>query len=354
MTQPVLVKREELLACLESVAPGLATREIVEQSNCLVFRDGRVHTFNDEVACRAPTPLPKELTGAVRAEKCLDILRRLPEEELGVEARKGDLVFSGKRRRAGLRLEAEVVLAVDVGQPEKWRKLPEEFGEAVGIVGRCASLDVSHFASTCVHLNPEWLESSDDTQVCRWPMKLGLPEPVLVRWTALRHAATLGATGWGLTKDWLHFRTKKSGLVMSCRRYGDEYPDLGSALKVRKGAVAVQFPKGLAEECERSDVFSSENPDANLVRVEMRPGRLRMRADGVSGWFSASRKLQYDGRPLEFCCPPQLLIDLVKRANECLVAEDRLWVQAASYTWMSCLHVPEQDEAKEEGGNDQA
>ncbi|MEK7112738.1 MAG: hypothetical protein AAB875_05420, partial [Patescibacteria group bacterium] len=316
---------------------------------------GHVFTFNDEVSCRAPVPLPKTLTGAVLADKCLDILRKMPEEELEVKLRKGDLTFGGKRRWAGLRLEAEVVLAVDAIQlPEKWRKLPEEFGEAAGTVARCASRDQSRFAATCVHLHPEFVESSDDTQVCRWPLALGLKEPVLVRHTSLQHVATLGATGWGLTKDWLHFRAGKNGLVMSCRRYADEYPDLGDALKVRKGAAAVQFPKGVAEECERSDVFSSENPDQNLVRVEMSTGKLRVRADGVSGWFMASRKLAYDGPPLAFYCPPQLLIDLVKRAHECLVAEDRLWVKSPNYTWMSCLSRPEESEQPAETAEEES
>ena len=37
------VKREELLNTLETLTPGLAQREIVEQSNAFVFKIGRAH-----------------------------------------------------------------------------------------------------------------------------------------------------------------------------------------------------------------------------------------------------------------------------------------------------------------------
>jgi len=340
------VNREELLGRLEAVVPGLSPREIIEQSNCFVFLDGEVLTYNDEVACRAPSPLPASFTGAVRADKCLDILRKFPEEDLEVRRRGGDLLFSGKRRWTGLRLEAEVLLPVTaVERPKKWRPLPAEFGDAVGVVARCASRDQSRFSSTCVHLHPEWLEATDDVQVCRWPLVTGLTKSTLVRHTSLQHVATAGATEFALTPQWLHFRTT-GGLILSCRRYRDEYPDIAPVLKVRK-ASPVQFPKSLAEECEKADVFSSENVEQNLVRVEMAPGALRVRADGVSGWFLASRKFRYNGPQRVFYCPPQLLIDLVMRHNECLVAADRLWVKGDRYTYFTCLSKPEENGAVE-------
>ena len=46
------VSREKLMQALEAVSPGLANRELIEQSSCFVFKSGMVMTFNDEVAGR--------------------------------------------------------------------------------------------------------------------------------------------------------------------------------------------------------------------------------------------------------------------------------------------------------------
>ena len=179
------VNREELLKVLQSVSPGLAAKEILEQSSCLVFLDGKVATFNDEVACSRKSPL--DLTGAVKAKPLLELLGKLAEDDIEVEQSNGELLVKGKRRKAGVRMEAEVMLPVDaVEEPDEWMKLPAEFSEAVSIVHTCASGEESQFVLTCVHIHPEYLEACDKLQVVRYPLETGVEESTLVRAESLR------------------------------------------------------------------------------------------------------------------------------------------------------------------------
>src|SRR5262249_14281979 len=137
------VKREDFLRVLDSVSPGLSSREILvlEQFDRFIFKDGEVITFNgDDVSCRAPSPLDGSITGAVLGKPLLDILRRLPDETVGVEAGKGELLIRGKKKQAAVRMgEVFLELAADVEAPGKWHKLPPSFGEAVELVQECAS-----------------------------------------------------------------------------------------------------------------------------------------------------------------------------------------------------------------------
>ena len=61
------IQREELIRKLESVQPGLAVRETIEQSSTFVFYHGDVHTLNDEVYCRCPSGLDPKAKAAVPA-----------------------------------------------------------------------------------------------------------------------------------------------------------------------------------------------------------------------------------------------------------------------------------------------
>ena len=79
----MIINREELLKQLESVLPGLSTREIIEQSSCFIFKDETVNTYNDEIACSQKSVL--KIEGAVQALPFISLLRKLKEEELEKE-----------------------------------------------------------------------------------------------------------------------------------------------------------------------------------------------------------------------------------------------------------------------------
>lgn len=350
------VKREAFLHALESVAPGLSPREIIEQSSCFVLRDGYVATYNDEISCKGKSGLDESFVGAVRADKLLDLLRKLPEEEIQISGNGSELVVTGKGRKCHFAMEKEIVLPVDqVDEPGEWRKLPDEFTDAVGMVQNCASQDQSAFTLTCVHVHPKWVEAFDSYQTCRWRLATGVDEPYLVRSTSIKHISALGMHEVSETQSWLHFRNA-AGLVVSIRRYVEEYPqDIGRFLAVKdeKGkdikGVAVQLPKGLAEEAERATVFSSENSDSNYVTVEMRQGKVRIKGIGVTGRYEAGKKLNWTGPEMQFLIAPALLSEIVKKHAECYMSPTRLLVSGGSWRYAAALGATAQkDDSIEE------
>lgn len=345
---PLVVNREQVLHTLENVSPGLSQREIVEQSNCFILTKKEVIAFNDEVACRAPNPF-KDITGAMPAEKLLELLRKLPDDDLEVRRENGELLIKGKgkARRAGIRLEEKVTLPIDtLEKPTEWQALHEDFGEAIGTVQQCASQDQSRFEITCVHIHPKWVEAYDVFQICRWRLPTGVQQSVLVRQSSIQHIATAGMTEFAETEGFIHFRNP-AGLILSCRRYLEEFPEVGKWLKMEGDKV--KLPKGLAEACEKSEIFSKENGDINLVTVKLAPGKLTVRGQGVSGWYEETKKCQeYNGNPIEFMVSPTLLTELVKKHNDCLINSDQIKVEVGRYVWTAVLVRPDEASGEEE------
>ncbi len=342
------LNREEFLHVLESVSPGLSPREVLEQSNCFIFQKGQVFSFNDEVACRRPTGLPEEITGAVPSKPLLEILAKLKEDEIEVLASDGEMIVTGERRSAGIRMEAEILLPLDAIEPPKsWKTLPGDFAEAIKIVSHCAGKDADNFSLTCVHVHPNWLEACDDTQLCRWGMQTLVNAPTLVRSTALRHVSNFGMVQYSETDAWLHFRNE-SNLVLSVRRYlggADEFPDLGKA--IRGEGTKVQLPKGLVEAAERANVFSSEGGDNNRVMIELRPGKLKIEGRGVSGWYREAKRIKWAEDSVSFLIAPSLLSDLVKRHTEVSIGKGKLIVNGGPYVYVAALGKPEAEEPEE-------
>jgi hypothetical protein len=347
---PMKMNRGLLLASLTSVKAGLSPQETLEQSSCVVFGGGRVMTYNDEVACSAPTGLPEEYKGAVQSAPLVALLSRFPEEEVEVCVTRDEFLITGKRRTAGVRMDRTVLLPVDsVEAPEVWKPLPPEFTEAVGMVSQCVGRDKSQYHLTCVHLTPRWVEACDNLQLCRWRLRTPVGGNVLLGGEGVSQVVGLGVTEFGESKAWMHFRSP-AGLVVSCRRYVEhDYPDLTPLLEV--GGEPATFPRALAEEAGRAGGPAAENSDNKFVMIELRPGRLRIRGQGVVSWYESRMKVEYQGEPLRFFISPKVLGDLLKKHTDCVVAmggdgNGKLKVTAGNYTWLGCLAKPEEQEVE--------
>lgn len=327
------VKREELLSQIEFVLPGLSPREIIEQSSCIVFKDGRMVTYNDEIACSHKSCV--NIHGAVKADLLLALLRKLQEEELVLDVTEKELVISGKRRKAGLTMEQEILLPIDsVEKPGKWKPLPSDFLDAVDIVQQCAGNDESQFSLTCIHIHPKWIEACDNYQLTRYTIATGVTEPTLIRQSSLKHIVSSGVTEFSESPAWFHFRNGQD-LVFSCRRYNDEFPKLRKFLEVE--GEPVSLPKGLTEAAERAQIFSEENPDNKQLLITLESGRLRVKGVGVSGWYRETKNIKYNGPAFRFMISPKLLGELSKRHNSCHISQDRLKVDGGKFVYVSCL-----------------
>src|SRR3990167_7007518 len=332
--------REALLKVLESLTPGLATREIIEQSSCLVFMgDGRAATFNDEVCASRQSPL--KIVGAVKAKPLLDLLTKLVEDEIDVEQVNGELKVLGKMKKAGIRMEAEVMLPVEsVEIPETWRPLPTEFSEGVSIVFPCASTEESKFYLTCVHISADFIEASDRLQIARYPVKTGVSESTLVRAQSLRKILGYDMTEIAETPSWVHFRNP-AGLVLSIRRYLEDYPDLGRFL-TSEGTIPVALPGGLEEVVSKAEIFSCEKAEGNHVLVDIKADRLMIEGTGATGYYKEGKKISYQGPPMRFSIAPKLLVEITKKSNECGVSTNRLYVNGGKFEYITSTKVVEE------------
>ncbi len=336
------INREELLHALESVEPAVSQREILEQSVCLVFKDSKIIAFDDELACTAPSKLKSSFTGAVKASSLLDILRKLKEDDIDVDFKDSQLIITGKNKKTELTLESEITLPVDsVETPTEWKDLHEDFCEAINTVQGCASKDESQFHLTCIHVAPKWIEASDTYQISRFKLDTGLKESILLKKKALHHVAESGATKFSETETWVHFQAP-TGLVISCRRYLEEFPDMTPYLNV-EGGKTVTLPKGLDEAIARAGIFSADNADDDQILVSLSRNKLKLIGRGASGKHTEWRKIAYDGPDLSFYISPELITEIAKKYTKCQMTEAALRVDGGSWTYVTCLTVPDEE-----------
>lgn len=347
------VAKGELLAALEAAEPGLSPRDIVEQSSCIVFRAGWVIAFNDEICVRVKGPLPPDIGGAVHGKPFLESVRRMKSDDLQVWPSGGRLWVQGGRQRAYGRMDSEILLplgAVEKPDNAAWVKVHPDFLPALTMAHEFAGRDDSQFAFTCVHLTPNFVEACDSTQMLRVNVTTGIRESVLVRKEAVKAVAGLGVTRMAETNGWVHFRAaakneegnKSPELVISCRRYLEEYDDLSGHLEFQ--GTKVELPSELVEASAFAEVYSQENSDDNLVTVTLKPGWLHVEGLGNTGGAEQKAKMNYDGESLAFRIAPKMLARVVERYKRCEIGPTKLKATGANWTYVTALGVPNDSE----------
>jgi hypothetical protein len=347
------VPREDFLNRLLQLEAGRSNNETIQQSSRIVFKDGWAMTFNEEIGCRIPVPVT--FTAAVAAEPLLALLPKLPDPEIDVRIEGNELKIRGKRRRAGIYMEAQITLPVDDWERElprrsAWKPIPEEFSEAVGLVQSCGSHDPELPVLQHVHLKPRWIEACDNIQFARYRIKTGIEREAFVLQDSIRKIVALNVTEMAESETWLHFRDvqrndegriTRKGVIFSCRRYNEEYPQLDPVLNI-VGAEA-QLPRGLAEAVEKADVFASKNADVTHITVELSGDRVTIRGEGPLGWYEENKKVKYAGPPLAFTIAPEILSQVVRSSTKCILTNTRLKVDGGKWQYVTSLGIPRQN-----------
>jgi DNA polymerase III sliding clamp (beta) subunit (PCNA family) len=330
------INREKLIGQLESVMPGLSSRELMEQSSCFVFDNDMVMTFNDEIACSHKCIL--KITGAVQAAPLLAILKKFKKDVIEMHVQKDELKITEKNRKCGIKMEAEILLPVaSIKMPKKWKALPDKFSTGLSLVQECAGSDETRFAQTCIHLTKKWLEACDNKQAARYKIDTPIKESILIRKESLKHIVNFGMTKFGETKTWIHFKNP-TGLILSCRRFEDEFKSITKILKVKGKKVVL--PRIVKDETESAEVFSSENGMGNTVTVELKPSKMKIIGQGATGHYSGLSKCKYKGKELTFTISPDLLRKILEKDKKCLVTDSRLKVTLDNFQYITVLGAP--------------
>jgi hypothetical protein len=332
------IKRTELLKCLQLVESGLSTgKETVAQASCFVFKDGYLMTFNDEIFCRIPCRVG--FTGAVTAKTFLGTLARFKDDEISFTQNDTEVVASVAGRRAGFRLEAELLLPVgDIQSPEEddWVAADAGLSSAFGNVANCTGTDEEKFHRTCVNVTPTYVEACDNYHLMRAAIatQLTKDESFLVRGASIKPIDGLKIEQVATTSDWLCFLCD-DGLEYYCRRYLDDYPDLSEYFEPFDGDKFVP-PAGFAEAVETGEVFTSEN-EIQLIKVDLKEGAMMLSAEGATGWFQQRFKVSYKGKALSFHAPPKLMRLFATNYTEGVLSDRVLRVETDEFVYLTSL-----------------
>ena len=309
------VNREKLREVLAKVQPGLAGKtEVIEQSQSFVFTDGRVMTFNDEIAVSAP--LASGITGAVKGDELLKLLNKVTDEVLELEAGEEELLFKGKKLRAGIRMETEITLPLEEIKPppsEEFITLPETFSEGLRFCMFSASTDRDKQVLCCLKVEGQYILSCDNFRLTRYDMgKKGadaFQESALIPARAAQQLIGYKPTSYGRSPGWLHFQTE-GGVIFSCRTIGDDYPKVEKLLVVEGDTL--ELPPDMKDILNRAEIFAKGEMTADSrIEIAIEDDKMMITGRGDYGWLKEKARVKHGKGSAKFEVHPQFLTDIL-------------------------------------------
>lgn len=318
------INKTELLQALEKVRPGLANKELIEQSTSFAFLEDRVVTYNDEISISHPVK-GLDVTGAVKAQALYDFLNKIKRDEIEVEWEENHVIIKAGRSKAGLVFESEVKLPIDeeIGEVGKWKKLPENFIEALKFCHHCCSRDMSRPVLTCVSVEKEKVQASDSYQIVAYDLSGKMPAAFLIPASAVKELVRYPVKEMAMGESWVHFRSEE-GTVFSSRIINNEFPDTSKHLEIE--GVEFSFPKNVHEMLERARIFSKKEMSADMpiITVSVKGGQVKLSAKNEYGWFEEEARVKYDGEPFTFCVGVDFLISIFNKLQNCVIGEGKI------------------------------
>jgi len=332
----------ELKGALESVRPGLARKEFIEQTTSVIFRQDQVFTFNDEVA--VVVPLKSGIIGAVPSDPLYKFLSKLPDDrEVEIESAENEFRFSCGRSRAGIRRDEEIKLPLDeeISEPKDWTNLPKNFLPSLKRVLFSVAQGGHIPILTCVHITKSFMETCDGFRMTRCDCKIrGWETDINIVGKNLGKLPEYEVTKFGFSNNWLQF-LNENGTRYCVRVIDGEYPDLSKFMEVE--GVEIEFPEELEKALEWASIVADDSIKyKQCVEIGISKGKLVVKGEGPEGWAEETLRMRYTGEPIIFQTNPVLLKDMSSMTRKIIAGADSLKIEADGFVHIVSLGTEEE------------
>ena len=331
------IKREDLMAVLLAVRPGLAKKDIVEQATHFIFTGKDVVTYNDHICISHP--LETAFKGSVEADKFYKILSGIKDERISLKADGNKLMVDSSKTRSALSMipAGKINEYIDklslrtVTKSLKQNRVPSDFIGGLFLCMFSASRDLTHGPLAGVFVSGKNIYSSDDLRISRYEMKVKISEKMLLPAQSVMELVKFPVIYFFLApkSGWAHFGTK-NGVVFSCRLMKDDYPDPSKffATEGRK----VTLPKETQAAVKAVSIMTEGIVDADR-RVELRvgDGKLTLRGEQEIGWVERDVELKYKGKSFKTQINPTFLFQVLDKSTTVTIGENKALFESGTF-----------------------
>ncbi len=251
------IKRKELLAALKRLEAGLASREIIQQSNRFCFEESNIRTYNDNVS--VIVPFVTGIKGAFPSKELLNIATKFPDDELDISMGKDDgyVMIKGRGRKATLRIDATVKLPeIDIAGIKRWLDLPSNFLDAITFCLFSVGKNTNRPELMCLYVTDDEVQTLDSQRATRYTLDGVVKKPFLLPREVVKPLSIFNPVRYTKRECWIHF-ADDAGAVFSCRTIEEDFPDIKEFFDIQADRE-IEVPINFNDVVDRPHIVQSD------------------------------------------------------------------------------------------------
>jgi len=323
----MIAEKSNLVKVFQSVKPGLAKRDIIEQFTHFIFTGSEVMTYNDEICISHP--LKTDFQCSVSAEELYKTLMSIQgEATVTMEKKEDELSIRTSKTEAGISIMAggqaeEMIQLLNLRSLEgKWEELPKDFLEGMSLCMFSASTDMTSGIATCVRIKGDSLVSSDESRISKYTLNKETSMDTLIPARNIKELTNYENLKYFHISDrWAHFKTE-DGVTFSSRTMEGEYPEVEKYLEVE--GIDVEMPMDLKTNIDSITFMTDGKHDIDKqVKIEVSKNQIRVRAKKDIGWINKIIDVEkLDKGSFNFDINPIFLSQILEKATVMVIGEN--------------------------------
>jgi hypothetical protein len=343
------INRQDFLLALEKVKPGVANKELIEQSNHFIFDKDNIWTYNDEVS--VSLKFPSEITGSIKAQEFYAMLDKISSSNIYLQQEDNKLFVRAKDFEAAINV-AQIAIKTDRLRPpdvksKLWKSLPKNFIDAVSFCVFSAGTNMILVEFTCIWLTKKDKQglaiSCDGYRGTRYKLSSVLDDDLLIPLSTAKHMRVYNPVKYALDEYWMHFINAEN-ITFSSRIIASEYnPGVWNFFNV-KDSKPIVLPEKFKPVVERVETIVVEDfAQDRCLTITIDDGKIECRGEGQLGYIKEQADIKHKGKKIKFQIHPKLFGDILTHTSNMIVSE-RLKFKTDDFEHVICLSQVSSDD----------
>jgi HSP20 family molecular chaperone IbpA len=341
------INKNDLLAVIQKVKPGVSKKEIIEQAGHLIFSNDEVATFNDQICILHPFTC--EFPFSVKEAEFTKVLSGISESEIDLTLKDGNLNIKSKSTKASLSTivgeESKVEhliaqLKTNISATDFFKPLPKEFIDGLYLCAFSANKDVATGVRACVAVKGDTILSTDGIRASSYVMDKTMDE-VLIPAKDAMELIKYAVVSYGISENWIHFKTE-DGIIFNCKTMKGDYPHKQVLSIFEDVEPDMTFPAELKEAVGSVTILAEGDMDINkMVRITIEKNLITVKAEKERGWIEKTVAFEYAGEPITFIINPIFFTQILALASGFNLVKGK--AQFASENFVHIMALPQED-----------
>lgn len=341
------VNKKELLAVITKVKPGVSKKDIIEQAGHLIFSQGEVATFNDQICILHP--FESEFAFSVKETEFTKIIGDITESEIDITLKDAKVDIKTKSTKASLTTivgeESKVEhliaqLKKTIEAADFFKPLPKEFIDGSYLCAFSANKDIATGVRACVAIKGDTVHSTDGIRASTYIMDASMDE-IMIPAKDIMELSKYKVTSYGVSENWAHFKTD-DGVIFNCKTMKGNYPYAGVTKIFEDVEPDTTFPAELKAIVSSVAILAEGDELINkVVRITISKDSIKVKAEKERGWVEKEVECKYDGNPVEFLINPIFFSQILSLASEFVLIKGK--AQFSSENFFHVMSLPVED-----------